>query len=75
VRGGPAFRVRVEDGTASVEPADGPADCTIHADPVTLALLVFGRTGRAHAAVRGKLVATGRRPWRALRFERSFLPP
>ena len=75
VRGGPTFRVRVEDGTASVEPADGPTDCTIRADPATLALLVYGRIGRAHAVVRGKLVATGRRPWRALRFERSFLPP
>ena len=75
VRGGPVFRVRVEDGTVSVGSAEGPADCTIRADPVTLALLVYGRVGRTSAAVRGKLVATGRRPWRALRFERSFLPP
>jgi uncharacterized protein (TIGR03083 family) len=75
VRGGPAFRVRVEDGTASVEPVDGPADCTIRADPVTLLLLVYGRIGRTRAAVRGGLVVTGRRPWRALRFERSFLAP
>jgi uncharacterized protein (TIGR03083 family) len=75
VRGGPAFRVRVQDGTASVEPAAGPADCTIRADPVTLVLLLYGRIGRTQAAIRGRLVATGRRPWRALRFERSFLPP
>lgn len=75
VRGGPEFRIRVEDGTASVEPGDGPADCTIHADPGALVLLVYGRIGRTQAALRGKLIATGRRPWRALRFERSFLPP
>lgn len=75
VRGGPAFRVRVEEGAISIEPADGPADCTIRADPATLALLVYGRVGRTSAAARGKIVATGRRPWRALRFERSFLPP
>jgi uncharacterized protein (TIGR03083 family) len=75
VRGGPSFRVRVEEGTASVGPADGPADCTIHADPATLLLLVYGRIGRTGAVARGRLVATGRRPWRALRFERSFLPP
>lgn len=75
LRGGPAFRIRVEDGTASVEAADGPADCTIRTDPATFALLVYGRIGRTHAAIRGRLVATGRRPWRALRFERSFLPP
>jgi hypothetical protein len=42
---------------------------------VTLMLLVYGRIGRTRAAVRGGLVVTGRRPWRALRFERSFLPP
>lgn len=75
VRGGPAFRIRVDDGTASVEPAEGPADCTIRADPATLVLLVYGRIGRTRAAVRGKLLVTGRRAWRALRFERSFLAP
>jgi uncharacterized protein (TIGR03083 family) len=75
LKGGPAFRIRLEDGTASVEVADGPADCTIHTDPATFALLVYGRIGRAHAAVRGRVVVTGRRPWLALRFERSFLRP
>ncbi len=75
VRGGPAFRVRVDHGTASIEPTDGPADCTIHADPATLVLVVYGRVGRLRAGVRGKVVATGRRPWRALRFDRSFLSP
>jgi uncharacterized protein (TIGR03083 family) len=75
VRGGPVFRIRVDDGTASVEPAEGPADCTIHADPATLVLVAYGRVGRLRAGVRGKLLATGRRPWRALRFDRSFLPP
>ncbi len=74
-RGGPVFRVRIDDGTASVEPADGDADCTIHADPVALVLLSYGRITRWRAAGKGKLVATGRRPWRALRFERSFRSP
>lgn len=75
VRGGPAFRVRIDDGGAAIEPADGDADCTIRADPVALVLLSYGRIDRWRAAARGKLVATGRRPWRALRFDRSFLPP
>ena len=74
VRGGPAFRVRIDDGTASIEPAEGDADCTIRADPVALVLLSYGRIDRWRAAATGKLVATGRRPWRALRFDRSFLP-
>jgi len=75
VRGGPVFRIRIDDGTASVEPADGDADCTIRADPAALLLVSYGRISRWRAAATGKLVATGRRPWRALRFDRSFLPP
>lgn len=74
-KGGPVFRVRIDDGTASVEPADGEADCTIRADPAALVLLSYGRISRWSAAGKGKLVATGRRPWRALRFERSFRSP
>jgi uncharacterized protein (TIGR03083 family) len=75
VRGGPAFRVRVEDGTASIEPAEGDADCTIRAEPSTLVLVSYGRTTLWRGFARGKFVATGRRPWRALRFARSFLLP
>jgi len=75
VRGGPAFRVRVDDGRASVETLEGDADCTIHAEPTSLVLLLYGRSTRWRGVVRGRFVATGRRPWRALRFARSFLPP
>jgi uncharacterized protein (TIGR03083 family) len=75
VRGGPGVRVRIDDGTASLEEVDGPADCTIRADPVAFVLLSFGRTSRWRAVARGRLLATGRRPWKALAFSRSFLPP
>jgi uncharacterized protein (TIGR03083 family) len=75
VRGGPRVRVRIDDGSASIEDADGSADCTIRAEPRTFVLLSFGRMSRWRAAVRGRLLATGRRPWRALAFSRSFLPP
>jgi uncharacterized protein (TIGR03083 family) len=75
VRGGPAFRVRVDDGAASIEPAKGDADCTIRAEPSALVLLSYGRITRSRGVARGRFVATGRRPWRALRFARSFLPP
>lgn len=75
VRGGPAFRVRVDDGAASIEPAEGDADCTIRAEPTSLVLLLYGRSTRWRGVARGRFVATGRRPWRALRFARSFLPP
>jgi uncharacterized protein (TIGR03083 family) len=75
VRGGPAFRVRVDDGTASLEPAEGDADCTIRAEPSALVLVSYGRLTRWQGVARGGFVATGRRPWRALGFARSFLPP
>ena len=75
VRGGPVFRIQIDDGTASVEPAGGDADCTIRANPAALLLVSYGRTTLWRAAATGKFLATGRRPWRALRFERSFLPP
>ena len=75
VRGGPAFRVRVDDGTASIEPAEGEADCTIRAEPSALVLLSYGRITLWRGVARGRFVPRGRRPWRALRFARSFLPP
>ena len=75
VRGGPEFRVRVDDGTASIEPAEGDADCTIRAEPSALVLVLYGRITQWRGVARGRFFATGRRPWRALRFARSFLPP
>jgi hypothetical protein len=75
VRGGPAFRIRFADGAATVEAAAGDADATIRADPVSLALLSYGRVSKWRALGTGKLFATGRRPWAALDFDRYFLPP
>jgi hypothetical protein len=75
VRGGPAFRIRFDDGTATVEAAAGQADATIRADPVSLTLLSYGRVTKWRALGTGKLFATGRRPWAALDFDRYFLPP
>lgn len=75
VRGGPRFRIAFDEGAASIEPAEGPADCTIHADPVALVLVAFGRRSRWWAIARGKLLASGRKPWRALAFDRLFLAP
>jgi uncharacterized protein (TIGR03083 family) len=75
VRGGPRLCVRIEDGAAVLEGPDGEADCTIRADPEAMVLVGYGRMGRWRAAVTGKLLAGGRRPWKALSFDRSFLPP
>jgi hypothetical protein len=65
----------IEDGRADVRVADGPADCTIRAEPVAFVLVSYGRMSRWRAAARGRLLASGRKPWRALTFSRSFLRP
>ena len=75
VRGGPTFRIRIEDGTASTLPSDGEADCTIRARPAALVLVSYGRLGPWRAALTGKLLASGRRPWRAATFDRMFRSP
>jgi uncharacterized protein (TIGR03083 family) len=75
VRGGPRARIVIDDGTARLEGADGPADCAIRAEPVAFVLVSYGRMSRWRALATGRLLATGRRPWSALAFSRSFLPP
>ncbi len=75
VRGGPTFRIRIEDGSAITLPSDGEADCTIRARPVALVLVSYGRVGPWRAALTGKLLASGRRPWRAATFDRLFRSP
>lgn len=44
-------------------------DFFLSADPVAYLLVALGRRSRWWAGVRGKIVAGGRKPWRA------FLPP
>jgi len=75
IRGGPRLRLRIDDGTGVLEGAAGPADCTIRAEPVSFLLVSYGRASTWRAAATGKLLVGGRRPWKALSFDRSFLPP
>lgn len=75
IRGGPRLRLVLADGQARVEPADGPSDCTIHAEPTAFVLVAYGRRSRWWAIARGAMLASGRRPWRALAFDRYFRSP
>jgi hypothetical protein len=76
VRGGPRFVVRFHDGAASVEPsAGGPVDCWISADPTPFLLLGYGRIGPWGPIARGRLVAGGRQPWLAFRYQRLLHNP
>src|SRR5690606_41294437 len=53
----------------------GRPDVRITADPATWLLLVYGRGSAARAALTGKVVASGRRPWLAPGLAKRFLPP
>lgn len=75
-KGGPRFVVHVDDGTVTVEPADGrPVDCHLSADPVTLVLVGYGRIGQWGPIARGRLRAWGWQPWLAFRFTNLFFNP
>jgi uncharacterized protein (TIGR03083 family) len=67
-RGGPRYRVTVDDGTAVVDPATDQADCWISADPDAYLLVGYGRCGQWGSILRGKIIAGGRKPWLALKF-------
>ncbi|MGW6403824.1 maleylpyruvate isomerase family mycothiol-dependent enzyme [Streptomyces sp. NPDC055134] len=76
VRGGSRFGVTFADGVATVsaEPPHRP-DCTIEAEPVTFFLLALGRCKPNRAIARGKILAWGRKPWRAPGFPNLFTAP
>ena len=50
-------------------------DVRIRYDPAALALMLFGRTSRLRAALTGKVVVTGRRPWLLFPFLRAVRFP
>jgi hypothetical protein len=74
-RGGDRYRMAIANGTATVTPAGQPVDCWISADPVAFLLVGFGRTPQWGPILRGKIVAGGRRPWRALAFADLLTAP
>lgn len=74
LRGGNDTYLRISDGVLEIG-AEGPVDCTISADPVGAALVLFGRRPPAAALLRGQLLAWGKRPWLALKLPRLLLSP
>ena len=67
VRGGPRVVLWVHDGVleVSAEPTER-IDCHVSADPVAFLLVSYGRQSHWQAALRGHLMAWGRRPWIAM---------
>ncbi|MEX2618684.1 MAG: maleylpyruvate isomerase N-terminal domain-containing protein [Egibacteraceae bacterium] len=76
LRGGQRFVVRVDDGTALVEPpGPQPVDCHLSVDPVAFLLVGYGRVSQWRAIARGQLMTWGRRPWWGLRLKGLFSNP
>jgi hypothetical protein len=51
------------DGFVTVEKPGGRTDVRLSFDPLALNLMLFGRISKARAALTGKVVVRGRRPW------------
>lgn len=75
LRGGPAYRLDISGDTATLGPAGGRVDCVISADPVAFLEVGYGRANPLVAALTGKLVAKGRKPWRGMAFGKIFAAP
>jgi hypothetical protein len=68
MRGGPRYRLAVQDGSVIATVAGGRTDCVITADPVAFLMIGYGRTSPWSPILRGKIRPGGRKPWRAMRF-------
>jgi uncharacterized protein (TIGR03083 family) len=74
LRGGPRYRVRIDDGTAILTDNEGSVDCWINADPVAALLLGYGRIQQWGQILRGRLIVGGSKPWLVVRFGNLLTP-
>ena len=66
-RGGEPVFLAFEDGNLIVaESAPATVDCRLSVDPAAFLLVAWSRQSHWPAALRGRLLATGRRPWLGL---------
>lgn len=70
--GGGTFGVRVSASGLAVTDGADAADVTVWAHPATLLLMMFGRISVPRAALSGRSLAWGRRPWVAVEIPRLF---
>jgi uncharacterized protein (TIGR03083 family) len=80
LRGGPGPKVtigvRFVDGAVEIDvPARPPFDCRISADPTAMLLVSYGRISPWRPALRGQIVAWGRKPWRGVTFSKLTANP
>lgn len=65
----------LDNGLVVVEEPRADNDVRVRFDPPTMNLMLFGRLSRARAALTGKVVAWGRRPWLLPDFLRTMRLP
>ncbi|HEX6492150.1 MAG TPA: hypothetical protein VF112_01495 [Candidatus Dormibacteraeota bacterium] len=70
------FFLVLDDGAATIEPPSArPVDCHLSAEPLTLFLLVWSRTGQWPGVLTGRLALWGRRPWVGARLPQILRNP
>jgi uncharacterized protein (TIGR03083 family) len=78
LRGGTPLLLTFTDGEMSVGRArreGDSADCTISADPEAFLLVGYGRASQWGPILRGKIFASGRKPWLGLKFNSLLVKP
>jgi uncharacterized protein (TIGR03083 family) len=75
LRGGPRYRLQIDDGTAAVTEPGRSADCWISADPAAFLLIGYGRVSQWSQIARGRIMAGGRKPWLGTAFGRLLTGP
>jgi uncharacterized protein (TIGR03083 family) len=76
LRGGVPINLAFDDGELTASLANGQqVDCKISADPEAFLLVGYGRISQWGPILRGKIIASGRKPWLGLKFSRLLLNP
>lgn len=75
LRGAGEMTARFTDGAFGIEPAGGPVDATLSADPVAFLMVGSGRLSRYEAVALGAMTVGGNRPDLAFDFPTLFIYP
>jgi uncharacterized protein (TIGR03083 family) len=75
LRGVGEMTARFADGSFGIEPAGGPVDATLSADPVAYLMVGSGRLSRFEAVALGAITVGGSRPDIAFDFPTFFIYP
>ena len=72
VRGGRTFYVEIDHGSCRTSSRPTKVDCHISTAPVDYVLIGYGRRSQIPAALKGRVIAWGKKPWLSLRFPKYF---